>query len=109
MDEGGCGGAELGGGEDWELELGSTSSFASLFLEMGEDAGCFGAAKNEVIVAFALGFFELEAAKSAALRFKEVDILGIGGMLAVQRLCFSKVGALELLWGQSCLGASQLS
>ena len=84
MDEGGCGGAELGGGEDLEVELGSASSFASSFLEIGEEAGCFGAPKNEVIDAFALGFFEPEPAKSAALRFKDVDILRIGRMLAVR-------------------------
>ena len=83
MDDGGCEGAELGGGEDMELELGSTSSFASSFLETGEEAGCFGAAKNEVMVAFALGFLELELAKSAALRFKEFDILRIERLLAV--------------------------
>ena len=83
MDDGGCDGVELGGGEDLEFELGSTSSFASSFLEIGEEAGCFGAAKNEVILAFAFGFFELEPAPSAALRFKELDILRIERMLAV--------------------------
>lgn len=109
IDEGGCGGAELGGDEDLEFELGSTSFFASSFLEIGEEAVCFGAAKNEVIVAFALGFLELEPATSAALRFKEVDILRIERMLAVQRFCWQTNGIFIAFMGQSCQGASQLS
>lgn len=110
MDDGGCEGAELGGGEGLELELGSASSFASSFLEIGDEAGCFGAAKNEVMVAFALGFFEPEPAKSAALRFKEFDILGTERMLAVyiDFVC-KQVGALEILWVKAAQGASQLS
>ena len=93
IDDGGCGGTELGVGEDLGCELESASSFTASLLEIGEEAGCFGAAKKEVIVAFALGFFESEPAASAAFRFKDVDIVNIERMLAVN----SSFKALEVL------------
>ena len=75
VEDGGWEGAELGGGEDFEWELGWSSSVAGEFLESGEEAGCFGAWKKEVMEAFALGFFAVELAMSAALRFRGVAIL----------------------------------
>lgn len=97
MEDGGCGGTELGVGEDLGCALESASSFTASLLDIGEEAGCFGAAKKEVMVAFALGFFESEPATSAAFRFKDVDILNIiiERMLAV----YSSSEALEVLIG----------
>lgn len=88
IEDGGCGGTELGVGEDLGCELKSASSFTTSCLEIGDEAGCFGAAKKEVMVAFAFGFFESEPATSAAFRFKDVDILNIERMLAVHRFFF---------------------
>ena len=75
MEDGGWEGEEFGGGEDFSWELGWSSSVAGGFLEIGEEAGCSGGPKKEVMEAFALGFFEAELAMSAALRFKGVAIL----------------------------------
>ena len=77
IDDGGCEGAELGGGDDLAWELDSASSFAGVTLDSGEEAGCFGAPKKEVMVAFALGFFELEVATSAAFRLRGVAMVPI--------------------------------
>ena len=50
-------------------------------LDIGEEAGCFGAPKKEVMVAFALGFFEVDVAMSAAFRLRGVAILTIEEMV----------------------------
>ena len=75
MDDGGWEGDEFGGGEDFGWELDWSSSVAGAFLESGEEAGCFGAPKKEVMEALALGFLAVELAMSAALRFRGVAIL----------------------------------
>ena len=80
VEDGGCAGIEFGGGEDlgWELSRSGWSSCAAVwFLESGEEAGCLGAPKKDVMVAFAFGFFEVELAMSAAFRLRGVAIWAI--------------------------------
>lgn len=64
--DGGCCGSllELGGGDD----LGG-SSLESDWVERGDELGGLGAVKNDVRLACALGFLDVEVAMSAALRF----------------------------------------
>lgn len=85
IEDGGCEGAELGGGEDFASGLGSPASIPASSLGSEEEAGCFGAAKKEVIVALALGFFEVELATSTAFRLRGVDILEMRKLSTVWR------------------------